>query len=285
MAIYKRGYRAYSGPLTPAWSRFLVVSRYAWRGLFRSRLLTAFFVLCFFYPLGAITTLYVNHSPSVLSTFHLQGSLFEVGGQFFFIFVLVQGTLAFFLASFVGPGMVSPDLANGGLPLYFCRPFSRGEYVLGKITALFILLSLVTWLPGLLLFLSQSSLEGAVWMWQNLWIARAIVAGSLIWIMILSLLALALSAWVKWKIAAAALMLGVFFIGSGFGAAVNAVLRTAQGTLLDIGGMITAVWCSLFHVEPSVKLSPEAAWIGLLVICALCLLLLTRKLRAFEVIK
>lgn len=285
MAIYKRGYRAYSGPLTPAWSRFLVISRYAWRGLFRSRLLTAFFVICFFYPLGAITTLYVNHSPSVLATFHLPDSLFEVTSRFFFIFLCVQGGLAFFLATFVGPGLVSPDLANRALPLYLCRPFSRAEYVIGKMSTMFVLLSLITWVPGLLLFFIQSSLVGASWMWSNLWIARSIILASIIWILVLSLLALALSAWVKWKIAAAALMLAIVFIGAGFGKAIDTILRTTNGALIDIGSLITVVWCNLFQVESSVEISPMKAWVGLLVICAICLALLSKKLRAYEVIK
>jgi len=286
MAIYKRGYRAWTGPLTPEWSRFLVVSRYAWRGLFRSRLLTAFFVLCFFYPVGAIATLYINHSPSVLSTFHLgQSSLMEISGQFFFIFLTVQGTLAFFLATFVGPGLVSPDLANGALPLYLCRPFSRAEYVLGKMFVQFLLLSLVTWAPGLLLFFVQSTLEGAGWMNAHWWILRALVLGSLVWILVLSLLTLALSAWVKWKIAAAGLMLAIVFIGAGFAQAINNILRTSGGTVVDLGSLITRVWCSLFRVESNVQLSPGAAWITLLVISGLCLLLLTKKLRAYEVVK
>jgi ABC-2 type transport system permease protein len=285
MAIYKRGYCAYSGPLTPSWSRFLVVSRYAWSGLFRSRLLTAFFVICFFYPLGAITTLYVNHSPSVLSTFHLQGSLFEVTSKFFFIFMIVQGSLAFFLATFVGPGLVSPDLANRALPLYLCRPFSRAEYVLGKMTTQLVLLSLITWAPGLLLYGVQASLAGGGWLWDNLWIARAMVLGSIIWMLVLSLLALALSAWVKWKIAAAALMLGIVFIGAGFGHAIDGIMRTTKGSLLDIGNCITAIWCSLFRVDSTVNISAGQAWVSLLVICAICLWLLAKKLRAYEVVK
>ena len=56
--------------------------------------------------------------------------------------------LALFLAAFVGPGQVSPDLANNALSLYLARPFSRAEYVLGKMSVLVILLSLMTWVPG-----------------------------------------------------------------------------------------------------------------------------------------
>jgi hypothetical protein len=39
--------------------------------------------------------------------------------------------LALFLAAFIGPGLISPDLHNNALSLYLARPFSRAEYVLG----------------------------------------------------------------------------------------------------------------------------------------------------------
>src|SRR6266852_1287555 len=70
-------------------------------------------------------------------------------------FVSVQGVFAFLLTAFTGPGLISPDLANGALPLYFCRPFSRAEYVIGKSSVLAILLSQITWVPGLVLFAVQ----------------------------------------------------------------------------------------------------------------------------------
>ena len=41
MAVYKRSYRAYTGRLTPEWSRFYILTRYALRNLFRSKFLTA----------------------------------------------------------------------------------------------------------------------------------------------------------------------------------------------------------------------------------------------------
>jgi uncharacterized membrane protein HdeD (DUF308 family) len=59
--------------------------------------------------------------------------------------------------------------------------------------------------------------------------ASGIFFGGWIWVLILSLLALALSAWVKWKPAAGALMFGVFFVAAGFGATINGVQRTYWG--------------------------------------------------------
>ena len=43
MAVYDHGYKGYDGPLMPARSRFLVISRYGLREVFASRLFLAFF--------------------------------------------------------------------------------------------------------------------------------------------------------------------------------------------------------------------------------------------------
>jgi hypothetical protein len=70
--------------------------------------------------------------------------LIPIDASFFQTFVNIQGGFAFFVALLVGPPLVSRDLRNNALPLYLCRPFSRTEYVLGKMSVLLILLSMIT---------------------------------------------------------------------------------------------------------------------------------------------
>ena len=209
----------------------------------------------------------------------------SIDNKFFFHFMSVQGVFAFLLTAFAGPGLISPDLANGALPLYFCRPFSRAEYVLGKSSVLAILLSQITWVPGLILFVMQASLAGAQWTWKNLWIAGSLLVSSLLWIAILSLLAMALSAWVKWRIVAGALLLGVMFFGAGFAQAINAVMRTESGHFIDVAYLMGTVWNALFQVDAEHAIPVAQAWIALLFYCGICLWLLMRKVRAYEVIK
>lgn len=285
MAVYRRTYTSYSGSLTPAWSRCLVLFRYSRRNLFRSKLQTALFVLCFFYPLLCLITVYVAHNLSFLERFGANSQLVRIDNKFFFYFVNVQGVLAFVLTAFTGPGLISPDIANGALPLYFCRPFSRAEYVIGKGSVLAILLSQIMWIPGLVLFAVQASLAGSAWTWDHLWIAGSIILSSLIWIAILSLLAMALSAWVKWKIVAGALLLAVLFFGAGFAQAINGVMRTQSGHFIDIVYLMATVWTSLFRIDAARSMSSAEAWIALLIYCVVCLALLVRKVRAYEVVK
>src|SRR5262249_2558169 len=145
-------------------------------------------------------------------------SLVEINSRFFFYFATVQAFFSYILTALVGPTLVSPDLVNNALPLYFCRPFTRTEYVIGKMSVLMWLLGLISWVPGLILFSIQASLAGWQWTLDHLWLAFAIFVGPFLWNAILSLIAVAMSAWVKWKIAAGALILSVFFAGAGFGA-------------------------------------------------------------------
>lgn len=285
MAVYRRTYKPYSGMLTAPWSRFLVLFRYSRRNLFRSRIQTGFFVACFFYPLVCLVMIYLANSASFLAKIGIPPALLSIDNMFFFRFMTAQGVLAFLMTAFAGPGLISPDLANGALPLYFCRPFSRAEYVLGKSSVLAILLSQITWIPGLVLFTIQASFAGSRWTWDNLWIAGSLFLASLIWIAILSMLAMALSAWVKWRIVAGALLLAVMFFGAGFAQAVNAVLRVDVGHFFDVGYLAVSVWMSLFKVNVEPAISAGQAWIAILVYCSVCLWLLMRKVRAYEVVR
>ncbi len=281
MAVYKRGYEPYEGKLMPEWRRFLVIARQAYRGVFDSKLLLTFFVLCFLSPVIYAVLIYLPHNEGAKALFHSDRFL-AVDALFFHRFLAVQTFLGFLLTVFIGPGLVASDLANNALPLYFCRPFSRVEYVTGKIAVLAILLSAITWVPGLALFAFQAKLAGAGWSWDNLYIAWAIFFGSWVWILLVSLLALALSAWVKWRLVAGALSLASVFVSAGIGEAIHKMLGSELGSMLNIPRDIDVLMYALFRI-PRYDLSFENALTALCGVCALCLYLLWRKIRAYEV--
>jgi ABC-2 type transport system permease protein len=282
MAVYKRGYEPYAGPLTPQRARFLVIARHAFRSVFDSRFMITFFVIAAIYPLALAIIVYLPFNAGAAAL--LRGHrILESDAQLFLHFLNWQGTMAFMLAGFLGPGLIAPDLANGALPLYFSRPFSRAEYLFGKMSVLAILISAMTWVPGLLLFGFAAYLEGPKWLAANYHLAPALFAGSWIWIVLLCLLAMAMSAWVKWRIAAGALIFGVFFVAAGFGEALNNAADTRAGRLLNISADIETVWGAMLGVDPDRGITPAGALLALAVLSALCYWLLARKLRAYHV--
>ena len=309
MAVYEHLYGAYEGESQTAWSRFLVIPRYAVREVFKSKLFTGFFILCFIYPLIAAILVYLHHNANALALLQINvRELLPIDASFFRTFLEVQGGFAFILTVLVAPPLISRDLANNALPLYLCRPLSRTEYILGKMAAVVFLLSLMTWVPGLLIFFFQASLGGFAWLWANLWMIWAIFFGFMCWIILLSLIALAVSSIVKWRVVASGAMLGLFFVPSAFGEIVNQLFLTRAGHLISLWATTNSVWRGLFglferqtgrvtgrinhpiydgQLVDIALLEPPlwASWLVIALACAICVWLLARTVRAYEVIK
>jgi hypothetical protein len=293
MAVYRRTYKAYHGPLTPAWSRFTVLSRYGLSTLFNSRPFTAYTVLCFLPFLIGLAYIYLAHSAAAQAIMGMQvGSSMSgsIDNRWFVAFLGVEAWMGFLLAAWGGPGTITKDFANHSVQLYLSRPISRTEYLFGKISVLAALLSCTTWVPALLLFFVKAGLQGHGWIWDNLWMAGSIVLGCLLWIAVISLVSMAVAVWVKWRIAATALMLAIFFLLPALGVVIGAILRTNWGFVINFPFMITIVWAHLFHITPTNRHSAGfdvvplwAAWASLLSLCTACFWLLDRKLRAREV--
>jgi ABC-2 type transport system permease protein len=305
MAVLERAYKRYEGALSPEWSRFLIIPRHAFRDVFRSKIFTGLYALSFTVPLLFSVFIYLKHNTEALAIFQLNvANLFLIDEKFFQSFVEFQGWVGFFLALLIGPQQVARDLTNNGLPLYLCRPFSRSEYVVGKMSIVIILLSTITWVPGLILFLLQSYLEGRSWFAANIPIASAIFLGSLVWIVLLALLTQTISAWVKWRLAASAGLFGLALIPSVFAAILNESLETHWGNILSLGMLFHNILGGLFGtfvrqvgevrerrggviIRQVLLTEPPlwASWFVLFLICALCLWLLSRKVKAYEVVK
>lgn len=295
MAVYKRSFRPYAGELTPPWSRFWVLSRYALSDLFRSKLFVVFLTLCFVFPLLATLAIYLRHNADLLATLTAMGAQLDewvpIDERFFGVFQRVQGTLAFFLVLFSGPRLVSRDLANNGLALYLCRPFTKTQYVAGKLSVLAILMSAITWVPGLLLFALQTGLVGRSWALENWRSAAALFVGSWVWIVVLGFIALAISAWVKWRPVAGFLLLLLFFGGGLFAKIFEVLFKSEWGNVFDLHHNVRNVWAQLygssapFFFYPPTDLPGWAAWAALALLVVLSVLMLKRRIRAYEVVR
>lgn len=291
MAVYKRSYKVYDGPLTPSGSRFLVLSRYSWSALFESRLFTSFTLLCFAPLLVGGIFIYIVHSTTVQALLGANINNSDlITNVWFWGFLQVEIFLAFVMGVWAVPGMMIRDFANQALQLYLSRPLSRVEYLLGKISAAVLLLSAITWIPGWLLFGLNAQLEGHGWGGEHLWLMGSIFLGCMLWIAVIVLLAMALSVWVKWRIVASILMLATFIVLSAFGEIASAILGTHWGRLLNLNFVLTMIETRLFrlpqrylHMFRYEGIPVWAAWSSLLVVCLICLWVLNQRLRAREV--
>ncbi len=287
MAVYERSYKGYGGTTTAEWSRFLILPRYAYQEVFKSKGFIVFCVACFLQPLTCAVFIYLPHNLKILEAFPAAKAFAEGARDWMFPirFMYAQGFLSFLMVLHVGPALVSSDLRNNGLPLYLARPFSRSEYVLGKLSVLVILISAITWVPGLLLFCFQSYMMGWSWFTQNLRMPFAILLGSAIWILVVSLLALAVSAYVKWKPVARLALLGFWLLSASFAGMVGVFFSTDLARVFNFSDMMHVVWGQLFGQELIFDFPAPLAWGSLLLLCLACLALLARKVKAYEVVR
>ncbi len=290
MAVYKRTYKVYRGALTPAWSRFAVLTRYSLSNLFDSKLFTAYALLCLLPFLGGIAQIYLTHSSTAQLLLGVRFNGFRLNNTWFATVLNIQAAFGFIMVAWAAPGMVTRDFANQALQLYFSRPLSRAEYILGKFSVLGILLSCVTWVPLLVLFCLEAQMEGNGWGWSNFYFVGSILVSSWLWIAVISLLALALSVTVKWRIAATGLIIAVFFVLPGFGNVFDHILGTNWGHLINLVYVMQVVWGHLFHTERGLRhllqedLVPLwSAWASIVTTCLVSVLLLNRRLKAREV--
>ena len=288
MGLRDRAFRRYDGETTPRRRRFLVLWRYGRSEVFASRRVIALFALAFAPILVAAVLFYLRHNAPVLAAMDLSAAdMVPIDASVFLILLRIQAAFAFVIVALVGPGLVAPDLGNNGLALYLARPFSRTEYVLGKMSVLLILTSAITWVPLLLLWLLQAGLEPG-WAAGHLRLVPAVLLGSWVWIGFLALLSLALSAWVRWRVVAAALLVVVIVVATSLAEMIGAMFNTGWGDVLSPGRLVTAIWESLFYGAGSainLRIPLPVAWVAFLAMCGLCLLVLDKKLAAYQVVR
>lgn len=285
MAVYKETYAPYEGPIRDENWRFFILTRYSFLSVFESRLLATFFTLCFIPAFLACALLYANHNAKSLENLWVGDVVngLPINSAFFTLVFRTQAFLSFLLVTFLAPGLVSTDTANNALVIYLSKPFSRAEYVLGRMIVLIAMSSAVTWIPAIVLLGIQTDLAGFHWLAAHYRVAVAFILGYWLWIVAISLLGLAVSAVARWRPLATGSLLGIYFAGAGFGVLTNQMLQfNAQwGLLLSMDSSISIVFNWLMDgvsERGNVPAWTALAWV--ITSCLVCAMLLRKKIRA-----
>ncbi len=299
MSVYERSYRRYEGPLHGGLQLPVALARYTYEEMRRSRLLTPVLYGGFLWPVISLLMIYLRNNADALQVMGVNPrDIIVMDTTFFYVFLSLQSFVAFVVAALAGPGCIAPDLANRALSSILARPISRTGYVIGRMLPLVAMLSAITWVPGLIVVGAQVAMGESGWLAQYWRIPITIFFGFALWVGVLSLMAMALSAWVRWKPVAGGLMFAIFFILTGLGAMFDAMLDMHWGQLVSMPTMVATVWVWL--MEGSVAsgggsgfftIARDAqipVWLALLMIglfCLLCVLLLASRIRGAEVMQ
>lgn len=216
------GYRPWSGRRTPGWTRFAVITSVgflrAWQSSWVRRMLllawlpTIWFGVGFFmweqavqYPewrqsfrpfLRSLPrTAEFDQIRASMRTENLGDARHSVwAGMLQAFFRYPQGVLMVMMIGLISPPLISQDIRSRAFLLYFSRPLTRGEYLLGKLANLWIYLAMVSTIPALVLYLLGVLLSPHFnVVWETWDIPLRILAASVVLMGPTSILALCLS--------------------------------------------------------------------------------------------
>ena len=230
-----------------------VIARYALAATMRSRLFVAFLVACLVPSLVLLVAVYLRYNVTAIEEAGSAiGNVLDLDAWLFGIVLDIAQAVTFLVVLVVGPNLVAPDLANNAMPLYLSRPVARRSYVGGKLLVLLGLCVVVGLVPGLVLIVVNAGYGGEVAWLGTARLAAAFTIGLLAWTVCLSLLALAISAWVKWRPAATLGLLGAYIVTTTLGDVLQPVFGGWSASLLDLADAVEAISATVSGIgEPS----------------------------------
>jgi hypothetical protein len=220
------------------------------------------------------------------------------------VFYAYEGAMVIITLALVGAALVGSDFTSRGLPFYLAKPISRWHYIAGKCLAVAIIVSLMTTLPALGLYAQHALDDWEYVLNPNYFLDYGLGRGpagvplllgllgyGMILSLVLSVLLVATASWMRRTIPLIMVWMALFFFMRLVARLlVEGLKYDGHWRLLDLWNDLCLVgqWClDIDHdtIRPLPQPEYWAAALMLLGVCALCLIYLSRRTRAVEVVR
>jgi len=212
-----------------------------------------------------------------------------IKARFFYEFLTFQNFFIAIICVFGGSGLIANDLKNNSLQLYFAKPLTRLDYLSGKFVIIVVLMSFITIIPGVLLFLENMLVvETTALLKGKYWIFWSIIGYSLILIIPTSFLILALSSMTKSNRYAAISFIAIFMGTPVISEILIKTFHHKKAILISYWGNMDILGKKLFKLRMRHSAGwPDWPWalLILLGIIGCCVWILHRKTKAVEIVK
>jgi len=197
-----------------------------------------------------------------------------------------QDTFVFFVAVYVGAGLIANDRRANALQIYLSKPLTRVEYVFGKLAILATFLLLVTWLPAIVLLIVQMAFAGNfTFLKNNLFLFPAITVFAALEVVLVSATMLALSSLSKSSRYVGILYAAVIFFSSAMYGVLRLVTRSTSMSWMSFSANLSQVGNVIFR-QPLAYDTPWIVSLGVILACIIgAALVLERRVRGVEVVQ
>ncbi|MCG9129723.1 hypothetical protein JT359_19200 [Candidatus Poribacteria bacterium] len=214
----------------------------------------------------------------------------EIDSGFFqkFLFSISPFPTGFLIALVVifgGSGLISNDLKHNVLSLYFSKPITWMDYLIGKFIVIGVLLGCMTLIPGLLLYLEQALLTDTQFFRENLLLPLSIILYSFIIIVTTGLLMLLFSSLTKNSRYATIGFCAVWFGLPVVHVILSEILSSSKVALVSIWANLDRLGMALFGMESGYDIHWLWTLAILLGLLSICIFILRQRIRAVEIVK
>jgi ABC-type transport system involved in multi-copper enzyme maturation permease subunit len=223
---------------------------------------------------------------SVIQLSHTKKS--DLTGSIMFDQVMsLEALWTLLLAAVIGSKMIATDLNEKSYNLYFARPLSKRDYLIGKFGTVGIILSLVTLVPNLityslLLLLTKNT---STYFVDHLWVWGAIFGYGLVVVFTFTTLSLAFSSMTSRRFYAAAALVVIYLVTGIMGQIATQVFSSKYSRLIGIADDMDVVGRNAFKVAENLNL--KYSWyyslLVLVVIWVICTFLVWYKIERTEI--
>lgn len=282
MPIYDQSYRPWTGELAPHPKTWWVIAKTGVQLLWKKWMILLL--------LGATIPFFVKAVQIYLVT-RLQGNAiadelakhFQVNAQFFEDFFKGQGFFLLIVIVLAGSGLIANDKRVKALQIYFSKPVSFLDYIIGKWCIIAFYGSLITIIPALLLFVLRILFAAdSRFFAQYYWLPFSILGYGCVLLLVMGGLMLAFSALSPSGRNAAIL----FFVTLSFTEIIRAVFSQIPtvGTV-SLQADLRQIAAFLFQSSPPFEFSIFLAAVMLVLVVAFSVLTLKLKIKPTEVVR
>lgn len=278
MPIHDQGYRHYAGQRAPHGQAWMVIARTHLLAALKYRPFQILLLVAWGrFAAYAVRIYFATNVPQAPAFFAVSPQLFQdfLSGQSIFVF----------LVTIAQAGLIADDRRANALQVYLSKPLTRVEYITGKLVPPMFFLLGVTWLPAMMLVVTQIVLSGSfAFVRENLFLLPAITLASFVRTLVSAFLILALSASTKSRRFVSVMFAGITFFTAGMYQSLRAITGSRAWAAISPGDMVDVItaWVFRARTEPPVPVTVALAVVLGLVV--LSMVILERRVRAVEVV-
>lgn len=276
MTLRDLGYRPYDGPRLPPSSSTWVMYRYGLRRAFSSTGVKLLMGLSIFPGLliGIAASISVRMSPA---TFEFEAFISSAFATQTWFFVGMASLLA-------GATCITEDLQAHAFPIFFAKPLTPSQYMLGRTLAVATLLLVLSLIPGLLVVLGFSGTAPAEIRAEAIGFALPVIAHSLLVSATCASVAVGLSATTRNRAITMSLFMVLWLVPGVVAKVVHAATGNAVLDLISVPNLLGILGDALLHKPATEALAWYWALLALIVYSTCGLVFAQFRLERAEVV-